>query len=159
MTITATSVGDGAMVGSGGSRATSKRGQTSIPSVPGLDAFDHTTVDIWTNGGSFPPASGKRSSGIPVFITGTFLEGSYSRSQLEFGYTHAILADPTVEVRDGYRGSAGTPVVGDYIAIPAGQTNNWWQAVFSFVTVLPGYGKRRVVLLDRVGTPGDWTAV
>src|SRR5258708_33405714 len=100
MTFTATSVGDGAMVGSGGSRASTRRGQTSIPSVPGLDAFDHTTVDIWTNGGSFPPASGKRSAGSPVFITGTFLERSDSRSQVEVGYTHAILPDPTAEASD-----------------------------------------------------------
>lgn len=148
------------MVGGGGSRASGRRpGSPSIPSVPGLDAFDHTTLDVWTNGGVFPPVTGQRVANLPVFITGTFLEGSYSRSQLEFGYTHAILTDPTIEIRDGYRGSAGTPVVGDFIAIPAGQTNNWWQAVFSFVTILPGYGKRRVVLLDRVGTPGDWGAV
>jgi hypothetical protein len=151
------STGDGAGFAGGGRRANQRQPQ-AVPSVPGLEAFDHTTIDVFTNGGSFPPST-KRSSGIPAFITGTFLEGSYSRSQVEFGYTHAVLADPTIEIRDGYRGSAGTPEIGDYIAIPAGQTNNWWQVVFSFITVLPGYGRRRVVLVDRLGTPGDWAGV
>ena len=160
MSFTSTSFGAGALVGSGGSRAAGRRsGQPSIPSVPGLDAFDHTTIDVWTNAGAFPPSVGPRATGIPAFITGTFLEGSYSRSQLEFGYTHALLADPTLEIRDGYRGSAGTPAVGDYLAIPAGQTDNWWQVVFSFLAVLPGYGRRRVLLADRVGTPGNWAKV
>jgi hypothetical protein len=158
MTFTSASVGDGAGFAGGGRRA-AQRQQQSVPSVPGLEAFDRTTMDVWTNGGSFPPVAGKRTAGAPIAITGTFLEGSYSRSQLEFGYTHAILANPTVEIRDGYRGNAGGPTIGDYIAIPAGQTNNFWSAVFSFVTILPGYGRRRVVLLDRVGTPGDWTTV
>ena len=45
-------------------------------------------------------------------------------------------------IRDGYRGSAGTPVVGDYLAIPSGQTDNWWQVIFSFVAILPGYGRQ-----------------
>ncbi len=157
MTFTSTSVGAGALVGSGGARASGRRaGQASIPSAPGLDAFDHTTIDVWTNGGSFPPTSGPRTSGLPASITGSFLEGSYSRAQVEFGYTHALLVDPTIEIRDGYRGSGGVPAVGDYLAIPAGQTDNWWQVVFSFVAVLPGYGRRRIILADRVGTPGDW---
>src|SRR5258707_7747176 len=119
----AVTAGDGAGFAGGGRRA-NQRQQQSVPSVPGLDAFDHTTMDVWTNGGSFPPVSGKRSSNIPVFITGTFLEGSYSRSQVEFGYTHALLCDPTIEIRDGYRGNAGSPTGGDYIAIPPGPTDN-----------------------------------
>ena len=154
----ATAAGDGAGFAGGGRRANLRPAQ-SVPSVPGLDAFDHTTMDVWTNGGPVPPVTGKRSSSIPIFITGTFLEGSYSRSQVEFGYTHALLCDPTLEIRDGYRGNAGTPEVGDYIAIPAGQTDNFWSVVFSFVTVLEGYGRRRVILVDRVGTPGNWGAV
>ena len=154
----AIAAGDGAGLAGGGRRANQRQAQ-SVPSVPGLDAFDHTTIDVWTNGGSFPPSTGKRSSGVPALITGTFLEGSYSRSQVEFGYTHALLCDPTIEIRDGYRGSAGTPETGDFIAIPAGQSNNRWAVVFSFVTVLPGFGRRRVVLVDRVGTPGDWGMV
>jgi hypothetical protein len=159
MTLTATSVGAGAMIGSGGSRASSVGGKGSIPSVPGLDSFDRQTMDVWTNGGSFPPVTGQRATGLPILVTGTFLEGSYSRAQLEFGYTHAVLVDPTVEIRDGYRGSAGTPAIGDYIAIPAGQTNNWWQVVFSFVAVIPGYNRQRVLLVDRVGTPGSWAGL
>jgi hypothetical protein len=159
MTFTSIGFGGGARIGGGGSRASGRPRQPAIPSVPGLDAFDHTTIDVWTNGGSFPPTTGQRAANVPAFITGTFLEGSYSRAQLEFGYTHALLTDPTLEIRDGYRGSAGTPVVGDYLAIPAGQTNNWWQVVFSFIAVLPGYGKRRVILADRVGTPGNWAGV
>ena len=159
MTVAHAGTGAGAMIGGGGSRGSGKQQRGAVPSVPGLDAFDRTTFDVWTNGGTFPPATGQRSTAIPVLIAGTFLEGSYSRAQLEFGYTHAILADPTIEIRDGYRGSAGTPVVGDYLAIPSGQTQNWWQAVFSFVAVVPGYGRRRVVLVDRVGTPGSWGSV
>ena len=154
----AVAAGDGAGF-AGGGRQTAQRPQQSVPSVPGLDAFDHTAIDVWTNGGSFPPVTGKRSSNIPAFITGTFLEGSYSRSQVEFGYTHALLCDPTIEIRDGYRGNSGTPEVGDYLAVPAGQTDNFWSVVFSFVTVLPGFGRRRVVLADRVGMPGNWGAV
>lgn len=158
MTFTLTS-GDGAGFAGGGRQQAGQRRNQSVPSVPGLEAFDHTTVDVWTNGGAFPGSCTKRSSNAPALVTGTFLEGSYSRSQVEFGYTHAVLIDPTVEVRDGYRGSAGSPAVGDFIAMPAGQTNNYWSVVFSFITILPGHGRKKVMLLDRVGTPGDWPRI
>ena len=81
------------MIGGGGSRASSGgNAKASIPSVPGLDSFDRQTMDVWTNGGSFPPTTGQRATGLPILVTGTFLEGSYSRAQLEFGYTHAVLS-------------------------------------------------------------------
>jgi hypothetical protein len=65
-----------------------------------------------------------------------------------------------VQVNDLYRGVNSqvqyyqNPAP-DYLAIPADQTNNYWVVVFSFVTNFPGLGKRKVLLLDRWGTPGD----
>ena len=82
-------------------------------------------------------------------------------TELEFGYTHAVLVDPNVEGRDGYRGKgAGTPAIGDYVAIPAGQTDNWWQVVFSFVAVIPGYNRQDAyywwIEWERPGVGRDW---
>jgi hypothetical protein len=47
----------------------------------------------------------------------------------------------------------------DFLAIPAAQTNNYWKVIFSFVTVIPTLGRRKVVVLDRFGAPGDWTTL
>jgi hypothetical protein len=64
-----------------------------------------------------------------------------------------------VEVRDGYTGtnSAAGGSASDTIAIPTGQTGNTWIVVISFVTMIPGAGRRRIILLDRRPAPSSWT--
>jgi hypothetical protein len=51
------------------------------------------------------------------------------------------------------------PGVPDFLAIPAARTNNYWKVIFSFVTVIPTLGRRKVVVLDRFQAPGDWTTL
>jgi hypothetical protein len=59
-------------------------------------------------------------------------------------------------------GSSGSSSVvgsgGDVLKIPSGVTN-YWQAVFVFVTQIPGVGRKKVVLADRRGAVGDFTKI
>jgi hypothetical protein len=125
--------------------------------VENADIFTGKTV---TPGG--PNTS--RTAGVSILLTGSALEGLRNRISAFFGFTHVALLDPSIEVHDLYQGSAVTPAYfsanpPDFFYIPAGQTNNAWVVVFSFVTTIPGIGKRKVVLLDRWSTPASWTTL
>jgi hypothetical protein len=131
--------------------------QGNVTYMPGAEAFFATTCDIHTAlPGPIPGPT--RLQLVSTLVTGTFMEGQRQKITNSEGYTHLALLDPNVEVRDLYTGSAVAPGgLPDFLAIPAGQTNNYWRVIFSFVTVIPTLGRRKVVVLDRFQTPGDWT--
>jgi hypothetical protein len=94
---------------------------------------------------------------VNILITGVFPEGTRSRGQGTFDYTHIILVDTNIEVHDGYAGSSSVvDSGGDVLKIPSGVAN-YWQAVFVFVTQISGVGRKKVVLADRRGAVGDFT--
>jgi hypothetical protein len=127
--------------------------------IPDLGTFFDATADIRSTIGHVVQANGGPSK-VNILLTGTPLEGHRSRVNTTDSYTHIAIVDPNVPVRDQYTGQGQTLSANpDAFLIPAGQTNNKWMAVFSFVTVLPGLGRRRIVLLDRWGTPGNWNAL
>jgi hypothetical protein len=142
--------------GAGGGLITNPEALTYLPSV---DAFASATMDIYTGSGVFPPPAGNlRTSGVNILLAGTFLEGSRTRTASGDMYTHILLCDPNVEIHDGYTGTGNQSVTQcDVLAIPGGQANNFWWAIFAFVAVLPNLGRRKVIAADRHGTPGDWT--
>jgi hypothetical protein len=127
--------------------------------LPDLGAFYDNTADIRSTVGHVVQVNGG-PSGVNILLTGTFPEGHRGKVNTTDSYTHIAIVDPTVQVRDPYAGQG--QAVGnnpDAFLIPAGQTNNKWMVVFSFVTVLPGLGKKKVVFLDRWGTPGSWSTL
>jgi hypothetical protein len=129
--------------------------------LPPVETFWPQTMDVYTNSGSFPPAGANlRVSNVACLITGSFSEGHRSKVATTDSYTHAIICDPTIEIRDPYKGSGvGLSTTPDYITIPQGSSGgsaNWWKVVYSFITTIAGVGQRRVVLVDRWGTPGTW---
>jgi hypothetical protein len=132
--------------------------------LPPLETFYAQNADVYTNTGTFPPpAANKRVSLVSIMITGTFMEGHRQKLASTDSYTHVILCDPTIEIRDPYKGAGNAPgSAADYITIPAnssGGTANWWKVVDTFITNIPGLGQRRVTMLDRWGTPGTWANV
>jgi hypothetical protein len=133
--------------------------------LPPIETFWPQTMDVYTNTGAFPPAGGNlRISNVACLVTGTFPEGHRGKVATTDSYTHAIICDPLqVEIRDPYKGTGvGLSTTPDYITIPAGSSGgsaNWWKVVYSFITTIPGTGQRRVVLVDRWGTPGTWANV
>jgi hypothetical protein len=83
------------------------------------------------------------------------------------GHTHVALIDPTIVVPDGYSGAIyqesgqfSGQVAGlnapYFMAIPAGQTSNFWQVISQGVVWMPQRGKQKYLTLDRFGTPGNW---
>jgi hypothetical protein len=141
-----------------------RQGQTTMATsdlltyFPPLTAFIPQSMDVYTGNASIPaPGGNKRSSNVNMSITGTFLEGMRQRVQSSFAYSHIILCDPGVEIRDGYGGdtSAETQASQDQLMIPAGQTQNVWLVILSFVTILPNIGRRKVILADRRAA-GNW---
>src|SRR5262249_17299988 len=127
-----------------------------IQYLPPLDTFYQQSMDVYTNTGAFPPAGGnKRVSNVSVLLTGTFPEGHRQKVASTDSYTHIVCCDPSIEIRDPYKGVGVAPgTTLDYLAIPAGQTNNYWKVVYSLVTTIPGMGQKRIVFCDRWGTPG-----
>jgi hypothetical protein len=134
--------------------------QGIIQYLPPLEMFYTQSMDLWTNNG-FPPTGNARVAGVSIAITGTFMEGHRTKVNPTDSYTHVIICDANVEIRDSWKGQgnalSNTP---DYITIPAGSSRasaNWWKVVYSFVTTIPGTGQRRVILCDRWQTPGTWS--
>jgi hypothetical protein len=135
----------------------------SLPFLPPADAFYPTTVDVYTGSNPVPPTGNPRIASLNVLLTGTPIEGTRSRSSNTFGYTHIMLCDPTIVLQDSYVTDATaetyTATTADCITIPAGQKIVCWVVVISFVSVIPGLGRKRVAVLDRHGTPSTWSAV
>jgi hypothetical protein len=138
----------------------SKKSSDALTYLPSLGAFFSTTMDVYS-GGSFPPAGGTRESGVNILLTGNFLEGSRQRVATGDAYTHVAICDTAIEIRDsgGPSFSGGGSGTADYITIPAGKTDCYWQVVFHHITVLPGIGKKKVIMLVRQGNPSKWTDI
>lgn len=135
----------------------------AVPFLPALDCFVEQTMDIYTGNATVPPpGANRRQQNVACLIAGTALEGTRQRTNTGFGYTHIILCDPTIEIRDGYTGAAAAPTVAaeDLLNIPAGTpTKNYWAVVLSQIVVLPSVGRKKLILADRRGPVGDWTVL
>jgi hypothetical protein len=122
-----------------------------ITYLPDIDTFLSQTADIYSWGAGPPPIPGnKRSSNVNILITGTYFEGMRQKVNAADCYTHVIIVDANVEIRDNYQvgGQQGTGS-SDLLTIPSGQTGNYWIVRFSFVTQLPGMGRKKIILADR----------
>jgi hypothetical protein len=103
-------------------------GGLPLPFLPPLDAFTSQSIDVYSyTNQSPPPVQSRRIQNLSCLITGSALEGTRTRNQASFGYTHILLVDPTVVIRDGYTQDTATEPFNannDILAIPSGQTNN-----------------------------------
>src|SRR5207244_6750210 len=110
---------------------------------PPLETFQSNTMDIYASNGNPPPPAGQpRTANVNVLITGVFPEGTRSRGQGGFDYTHIIVCDAFIEVHDSYAGNTQALTAnGDILRIPSGVAN-YWVAVFVFMTQLPGVGRK-----------------
>jgi hypothetical protein len=137
----------------------SQQQQRTITYMPPPESFFPAVCDVHT---ALPgPTPGpSRLQLVSILLTGDYFEGQRQKIEAGQGYTHVALFDPTVEIRDLYTGASASPGgFPDFLAIPAAQTNNYWKVLFSFVTVIPTLGRRKVVVLDRFSAPGDWTTL
>jgi hypothetical protein len=128
--------------------------------LPANLAFTPNTMDIYTGATNnpIPPSGSKRTTAAAMLITGTFMEGVRQKLSSTFGYTHIILVDPNLEIRDGYASNNTSEGTCDVLAIPTGVAN-YWVVIFSFVTEIPNLGRRKVILADRRTPIGDWTKI
>jgi hypothetical protein len=126
--------------------------------MPNPDAFLPSTMDVYTGTGVVPPSGAKRISAASVYLVGVWAEGHRTKVTAKDGYTHLVLADPNLVIYDNYnlQGRMSNP---DTLSLPAGQTSNSWFAVFSFISTIPGFGRRLIIAADRFGTPGSWTTL
>lgn len=124
-----------------------------IQYVPPAHCFFPAQANIYTGNGSLPVPGPKRLSAIPCLITGVWMSGHRQAVRASDAYTHIMLLDPSVDIRDPYKGNGqalgGAPdaieVIGETLTTT---TAPWRFVVFSFVTILPGIGRRKVVFLD-----------
>jgi hypothetical protein len=126
-----------------------------ISFFPEASAFIPQTMDVLTGNNTLPPPGPTRYSALSIYLTGVWLEGHRTKVTAKDAYTHLLLADPTLTIYDSYN-YQGRSQAADALAIPAGQTSNWWFVVFSFITNVPSFGRRLVIAADRYGTPGSW---
>ncbi len=128
-----------------------------ITYLPNDVAFVPSSMDVFTNGTIPPPAGNKRTTGAAILVCGTFLEGSRNRATAGFGYTHVILSDPNLEIRDGYTQDTTNPTstAWDVLQIPSA-SSNYWVVIFSFVAEISGLGRRKIILADRRTPIGSW---
>ncbi|HEV3145063.1 MAG TPA: hypothetical protein VGZ47_14330, partial [Gemmataceae bacterium] len=128
-----------------------------ITYIPSIDAFFSQTMDVYSWGAGPPPIdANRRATGTNILITGTFPEGMRQKIQSADAYTHVIICDANIEIRDGYTGGGQQAAAGeDILTIPAGQKQNYWIVRFCFVTQLPGMGRKKILLVDRQAA-GNW---
>jgi len=125
--------------------------------LPPAETFRMGACDIYT-GGVFPPTT-LRTANQVIAETGVWMEGHRGKVSTTDAYTHVLICDPTIEFRDLYTGQGQGTGTADYLAIPAGQTNNYWRVAFTFQTILPGIGRKRIILADRWQAPGSFTNI
>ena len=118
-------------------------------------------MDVYTGNGAVPPpAGGPRLSAQNIYLTGVWMEGHRTKVTAQDAYTHLILCDPGLVIIDPYHGNMQSlSQAFDTLAIPAGQTNNWWFVRFVLVSNVPGFGRRKLIMADRFGLPGSWTSL
>jgi len=128
--------------------------------VPPAVCFNPATADIYTGTGSLPVPGfpgGYRLTGVPVLVTGSWMAGHRQAVRASDAYTHIMLVDPAIEIRDPYTGNGQTLGTAPDAVVLTGETlsptvDPWRFVVFSFITLIPGLGKRKVVFLDQRGT-------
>jgi hypothetical protein len=125
--------------------------------LPPLSAFHVAQVDIYHEIDTPTPHLVLNYGNVSGLLTGVWPEGHRGKVNTTDAYTHILLIDSSLGVWDAYMGQGGGAAGNetDRVAIPSGQTNNLWFVVFTFVTNIPGIGKRRVVLIDRQA-PGSF---
>jgi hypothetical protein len=85
----------------------------AMPFIP------NTTCDIFHPGhsqGVDPPDI----AGVPIYLKAYWEEGQDFgvRGHSEYGYTHKAHMDPTVDIRDIYKGGGGSGIQTDVIYVP-----------------------------------------
>jgi len=136
--------------------------QGALAFFPNPNVFLPQTMDIYTGNGAVPPpGSGTpRIVAVNIYISGVWMEGHRTKVTAQDAYTHLILCDPGVSIIDPYHGnSQSLSQAFDTLAIPAGQTNNWWFVRMVVITNVPGFGRRKLICADRFGLPGSWTTL
>jgi hypothetical protein len=134
--------------------------------LPPIESFRIWTVDILHFFEVPNPHTTLAYGNLPILLTGTWLEGHRGKVAVTDAYDHVALVDPTIAVIDNYTGQGqANPADPDRVVIPGtgnGSPNfnniNWWFCSFSFQTILPGIGRKRVVLLDRQGS-ANWPGI
>jgi hypothetical protein len=123
--------------------------KAGLTDMPDLDCFYQMAIDVYTHQ-ALPLTGSPRIANVDALVACNFSEGQRSRTAAVLQYTHIFVVDTSIEIRDSYRGALHALVqLQDYIATPAGQTPVLCQVLFSFITNIPGLGKRRVILADR----------
>jgi hypothetical protein len=123
--------------------------------IPAANSFVHGTVDIYTGNGAYPIPGPKRSGAVPCLVSGSWMAGHRQAVNTTDKHSHILLLDPTIEVRDPYTGN-GQTVGSDADALiiygmNLGQSvSPWMFVVFSFLTDIPGMGRKKVVLADQI---------
>ncbi len=129
----------------------------SLKNLLGLIYFPHHTtfVPVGCNihlGSAVPPTTAATASQMQ--ITGHFMDGHRPRQTSSDNFTHILLVDPTFTINDAYRGN-GQPSnrsTSTMIHIPSMDTNAavaYFDVIFQFVTIIPGVGRKRVLLCDQ----------
>ena len=125
--------------------------------LPSANSLVAATVDIYTGNGSYPVPGPKRAGGVPCLISGTWMAGHRQSVNTKDAHSHIMLVDPAIEIRDPYTGNGQTLGANADAVLFNGEgltpaTSPWRFVVFSFVTDIPGLGRRKVVLLDQIST-------
>jgi hypothetical protein len=121
--------------------------------LPPANTFVPASAEIFTSTGTYPVVGTARISGIPCLVSGNWMAGHRQNVAASDAHSHLMLLDPQIEVRDPYRGNGqavGTTVDAVRISGESSTTtySPWRYVVMSFVTVVPGIGRRKVVVLD-----------
>jgi hypothetical protein len=149
-----------AQVGKPGSNPASEVGLFYIPPAT---CFIPTQVNIYTGNGSIPVPgwnsadAGARNANVSGLITGNWLIGHRQLVTSNDNYTHVLLLDPSIEIRDPYTGIGQAPgSAPDAIEVLSeGVTaikSGWRFVVMSGVADIPGLGRRKIVFLDQRST-------
>jgi hypothetical protein len=93
--------------------------------------------------------------------------GISSISQVSPGHTHLAMTDPTIAIPDGYCGASyketsqysqasGGLNAPYFLAIPGGQSQNFWMVISQVDIQMPQVGRKKLLTLDRYGVPGNF---
>ncbi len=114
--------------------------------------YTTTSADV-PNGGSPPPPENLRYI-LDGLFTGNFMAGHRPVSDINTAHTGVLLLDPNDEIRDLYRGNGqAVDTQPDVISLTDPFTPfmvPYYQVVFQSVTMVPRYGRRKVVVLDQI---------
>src|SRR5438874_1762089 len=128
-----------------------------IPYIPPAQCFVVASADIYAGNGSIPVPGPLRTTGVPCLVTGSWMAGHRQAVHASDAYTHIMLVDPGVEIRDPYTGNGQALGAAPDAVQCTGETlsnvtSPWRFVVFSFIADIPGLGRRKVVFLDQRNT-------